>query len=231
MSHRKFEYEFDELNLSASQIEAVMGYDEESSDPHFRELIEKALKEASTECCIRAEYMVFNDITFNDPDKSVTLGDTVFDIRKIIFGQLKKSTSAVLFACTAGAGISSLARKAMEKEDILGAYIFDIIGSEVAEAAADLMQDTLEKDMLASGLHITNRFSPGYCGWNVSEQHKLFGLLGGEWCAIKLTQTALMSPEKSVSGIIGIGESVKHLPYTCSLCDMKDCIYRKHRTN
>jgi len=36
-----------------------------------------------------------------------------------------------------------------------------------------------------------------------------------------------MDPEKSVSGIIGIGENVRFNPYTCGMCDMKDCIYRK----
>ena len=38
-----------------------------------------------------------------------------------------------------------------------------------------------------------------------------------------------MDPVKSVSGFIGIGEHVKYNPYTCRLCDMKDCIYRRRQ--
>jgi hypothetical protein len=38
-----------------------------------------------------------------------------------------------------------------------------------------------------------------------------------------------MEPVKSISGIIGIGENVRRRPYTCNLCDLKDCIYRKSR--
>jgi hypothetical protein len=89
------------------------------------------------------------------------------------------------------------------------------------------MQDNLEKSAAESGLKITNRYSPGYCGWSVGEQHNLFSLIPYNYCGIRLTESALMDPVKSVSGIIGIGANVKSNPYTCKMCDMKDCIYRK----
>jgi len=38
-----------------------------------------------------------------------------------------------------------------------------------------------------------------------------------------------MDPIKSVSGIIGIGENVRFNPYTCNLCDNKNCIYGNAR--
>ena len=110
---------------------------------------------------------------------------------------------------------------------MLRGYIYDIVGSEIVEGATDLMQAELEKDVKASGSKITNRYSPGYCGWDVAEQHKLFQLVPDNYCGIKLTESALMNPVKSVSGIIGIGTRVKFNPYTCQMCDQKDCIYRK----
>jgi hypothetical protein len=78
-------------------------------------------------------------------------------------------------------------------------------------------------------MKITNRYSPGYCDWNVGEQHKLFSFFPDNYCGIRLTPSALMDPVKSVSGIIGIGENVKRNDYTCRVCDMKDCIYRRSR--
>jgi hypothetical protein len=47
------------------------------------------------------------------------------------------------------------------------------------------------------------------------------------FCGIRLNVSALMDPEKSISGFIGIGKNVRYYPYTCGLCDMQDCIYRK----
>ena len=115
----------------------------------------------------------------------------------------------------------------MKHGDLLTGYVYDVIGSEVVEAAVDLMQDSLQKSMAAEGKKITNRYSPGYCGWDVAEQHKLFQLMPDNYCGIKLNDSALMNPEKSVSGFLGIGEHVRYNPYTCGLCDMKGCIYRK----
>ena len=40
-----------------------------------------------------------------------------------------------------------------------------------------------------------------------------------------------MDPIKSISGIIGIGKDVNYYPYTCRMCDMEDCIYRRTREN
>ncbi|MCK7517168.1 MAG: hypothetical protein MZV64_05325 [Ignavibacteriales bacterium] len=41
-----------------------------------------------------------------------------------------------------------------------------------------------------SGLKTTNRFSPGYCGWHVSEQHNLFRLVPDNYCGITLNDIA-----------------------------------------
>jgi hypothetical protein len=205
----------------------VLGYTGKPSEVHFSDLIGQALKETAEICSIKAEYRIFDDILFNDPDKTVSVNNITFDIKKIIYGQLKKSESAAIFLCTAGEEIGKMSRWAMKSGDLLEGYIYDVVGSEIVEAAVDLMQNDLEKSIASSGNKITNRFSPGYCGWDVSEQQKLFQLLPGTYCGIRLTDSSLMDPEKSVSGIIGIGKNVRHLPYTCNICDMKDCIYRR----
>lgn len=227
MIYKTFQFDFKDLKLTVSQIEKVLGYTEENSEAHFSELIEKALKEAAEVCSIKAEYMIFDDVIFTDINKTVSVNNVTFDIKKIVYGQLKKSESAAIFLCTAGEEIGKMSRRAMKSSDLLEGYIYDVVGSEIVEAAADLMQGEIEKLIASAGRKITNRFSPGYCGWDVSEQHKLFQLLPGTYCGIKLTASALMDPEKSISGMIGIGKNVRHLPYTCNICDMKDCIYRK----
>jgi hypothetical protein len=227
MIYKTFHFDFKDLKLTVSQIEKVLGYTGKPSEVHFSDLIGQALKETAEICSIKAEYRIFDDILFNDPDKTATINNLTFDIKKIVYGQLKKSESAAIFLCTAGEEIGKMSRWAMKSGDLLEGYIYDVVGSEIVEAAVDLMQNDLEKSIASSGNKITNRFSPGYCGWDVSEQQKLFQLLPGTYCGIRLTDSSLMDPEKSVSGIIGIGKNVRHLPYTCNICDMKDCIYRR----
>ena len=52
-------------------------------------------------------------------------------------------------------------------------YIADAIGSVIAEKTADCMEIALDEYIRDRGWRHTNRFSPGYCGWHVSEQKKI----------------------------------------------------------
>ena len=231
MVYKTFQYDFKDLKLTVSGIERVMGYKHGESQEPVSDLISEILRELEPVSDIKAEYRIYENIKFNDSYKTVELGSVVFNIKKIIFGQIKKSGSAGLFLCTAGAESGIRSRRSMNTGDLLRGYVYDTIGSEIVETAADLMQDEFENEMISAGKKITNRFSPGYCGWDVAEQHKLFRLMKDNFCGIRLNSSALMDPEKSISGIIGIGEAVKRNPYTCNLCDMKDCLYRKSRDN
>lgn len=229
MIRSTFHFDFSDIKLDVSQIVRVMGYKDGESHETISDLILKIFKETETDSKIKAEYTVFPAVKFYENEKSIEINNIVFDVKKIVYGQIKRSDSIAVFLCTAGEEIGIRSRKAMKEGDLLTGYIYDVIGSEVVEAAADLMQNSLREEMSAEGRKITNRYSPGYCGWDVAEQHKLFQLIPGNFCGIKLNASALMDPEKSVSGFIGVGERVRYNQYTCGLCEMKDCIYRKTR--
>lgn len=227
MTKSTYQFDFKDLKLNASLIESSIGYKDGEDRGLVTGLIEEILIESEDICSIKAEYVIYTDIQFNDADKSIDINKINFQVKKTVFGQLKKSESMAVFLCTAGKEIGARSREAMHEKDLLKGYIYDVVGSEIVEAAADLMQNALEQTAILSGKKITNRYSPGYCGWYVDEQHKLFQLVPDNYCCIRLTPSALMDPEKSVSGIIGIGEHVRMNPYTCGLCDMENCIYRK----
>lgn len=229
MNDSTFKFEFSDLNLDVRQIEMVMGYREGESHEAISDLIAGALIDAESFCELKAEYRIFSGIEFNPSEKSVKIAGLEFSLKKIVFGQLRKSESMAVFLSTAGEKIGEMSRKAMKDGDLLQGYIYDVIGSEAADGASALMQEKLKMAAEMEGLRITNRYSPGYCDWNVDEQHKLFHLMKDNFCGITVNSSALMSPEKSVSGFIGIGREVRFNKYTCGLCDMQDCIYRKIR--
>jgi hypothetical protein len=226
---KSFQFDFKDLKINSSQIESVLGYKEGENRVLVASLIEDILSESQEICNIRGEYKVFENIRFDNETKSVTVDNIIFQLKKIVYTQLKKADSVALFLCTAGPEIGTRGRKAMKDKDFLKGYIYDVVGSEIVEAAADLLQEDLERKMSGSGIKITNRYSPGYCGWDVTEQHRLFQLVPENFCGIRLTPSALMDPVKSISGIIGIGKNVKSNPYTCAICDMDDCLYRRVR--
>ena len=144
-----------------------------------------------------------------------------------IAAYLKGAEYLALFTCTAGAIFTDLSSRYNKSGDYLEAYITDAIGSLTVEKAMDNIQAQLEMEMKSERLNITNRYSPGYCNWPVSGQRELFGTMGEIPVKVSLTESCLMLPIKSVSGIIGIGRNVKKRAYACQICKNKDCIYRK----
>ena len=109
----------------------------------------------------------------------------------------------------------------MSSGELLEGYVVDIIGSIIVEKA----MDTVQLELKSMKNQITNRYSPGYCEWNVEEQKKLFSLLPDNFCNISLNDSALMLPIKSVSGFIGIGKDVRYHEYSCEKCNRTNCIY------
>ena len=227
MIDNTFQFAFRELNLTVAQAESDMGYRQEAPDEAIKALISEVMTECETLSNIKAEYRIFDNIQFDESGKTVKINNLVFNINKTVYSQLKKSQSLAVFLCTAGEDIGIRSKKATEDGDPLKAYIYDVIGSEIVEAASEIILNELDKGIIPLGLKTTNSFNPGYCGWDVAEQHKLFHLVPGDFCGIRLTESALMDPVKSGSGFIGIGKEVKRVPYTCSFCDMKDCFYRR----
>jgi hypothetical protein len=226
MSYSTFEFDFKDLNIDLRQIETVLGYGEGDDRLIVNAMIEEIFGEPDLFRNIKAEYKIFDNPGFIASDKSITINNINFQTHKIVYRQLRKADSLAVFLSTAGEEIGMRTRKAMSEGDPLKGYIYDMLGSIIVDAAADLLQDELKKTILTTGRKITNRFSPGYCGWDVSEQHKLFRLVPDNFCGIRLTDSALMDPVKSISGIIGIGEEVKYIDSSCSLCDMKECSFR-----
>lgn len=140
---------------------------------------------------------------------------------------LSGSSRFAVFAATAGADFQKLQKKIAGENDMLRVFILDVIGSCVAERTGDAMEILLEKEI--GGDRHTHRFSPGYCGWPLMEQRLLFSLLDGEDCGIGLSESCLMNPIKSISGIVGIGETVNEKQYGCRLCEQESCYKRKNK--
>lgn len=158
----------------------------------------------------------------NDKEAPVDL-----HIKSIIARQLRGSEAYALFVATAGIEFEDFQRQLVEEGDMVKVFIANALGSVITEKCADKMEQLLQEAIDKLNWHHTNRFSPGYCAWHVSEQQILFPLLGNTApCGIELTDSSLMIPIKSVSGILGLGKKVRKNEYSCGLCEYEKCYKR-----
>ena len=209
-------------------IESLLGYPEGNLPEPLPGVIDSIIENAPDHTNIQGGYLIMDQFEIRDESK-IQVNGLEFHPTKAIAHQIRASEMLAFFMITAGEGITSWSQKELKEGDPMAGYIIDLIGSEIVVAALDRMQDDLAGKMGKDGFNITNRYSPGDCGWPVTDQQKLFSLFPESFCGISLSESSLMHPIKSVSGIIGIGVNVKKTAYACDLCEMDTCVYRNRK--
>lgn len=223
----KRELTAEELGITLADIYEQMGYGTSLPDSMTADETRSMLGRISTFLRARFCFFITDGILDTDSQMLSAMGRD-FSIGRIIARQLRGSQRYVFFVATAGEEFEQFQHSLQAEGDMVKVFIADAIGSVIAEKTADRMEEELQRLLQPAGWHHTNRFSPGYCGWHVSEQQRLFPLFPEQPpCGVTLTESSLMTPIKSVSGVIGLGPDVRKLDYSCGLCDFKQCYKRK----
>jgi len=214
--------------IEPMDILQLLGNQKGSGDPHTTRLVDQYIAECLQASTPAGAYVVAGKVETGSSHQIAVQGFT-FHSGKIIGKMLRNSESYAFFMVTVGPGPEQLVRTLMEKGNYLEAYITDLVASVMVEAVAGIVQEEIRNLAGRREMKITNRYSPGYCLWELPEQHKLFSLFPEKCCGISLSDSSLMNPVKSATGIIGIGTRVEYREYTCEICTMKNCQFRKVR--
>jgi hypothetical protein len=144
-----------------------------------------------------------------------------------------QAAGLALMACTLGRKLSETITESFKIHDAaLGAMLDTIASLAVENAVGFLEKDfcTKIKTRLSKKEIYAVNYSPGYCGWHISAQEQLFKFLRPHKIGITLNSSFLMSPIKSVSGVLAAGPKEIHIfkndfPF-CRECKDKTCLKR-----
>lgn len=115
--------------------------------------------------------------------------------------------------------------------DLPAALALEAAGTAAVDMISKQICEILEKDCLSKGLRTTPPYFPGFPEWPV--QTGLVNVLDlfeeeDRPLPVKLTDSSLMIPLKSVAFILGAGENVNTEGNSCDYCEMKDrCKFKK----
>lgn len=168
------------------------------------------------------------EITHLTDDSIEIEGGVKFLTRKIP-EYIKGANAIIILLVTIGDGVEKESSSLMSAEDHLHGYLLDRIGSFAVESLAENLEKRLRKDYALVKKSVSSRFSPGYCDWPVEEQFKMIKALDFSKIGVSLTEGCMMVPKKSISAIMAVGDEgvFKELFSSCSICEKKDCDYRR----
>lgn len=220
-----FETNLRRNHLNDKELNLLMGYGDDSPSEDIQEIVCKMFEFLQTVCKPRCGYKILRG-TRNSKD-TVNIESKTLNTGAIIATAMREAEYIAVFTATLGNEFDDWLHSLKAEDNILYEYIANSLGSVLVEGLVDELMDILSTEIKKEGLKVSNNYSPGYCSWALTEQRKLFSLLPEGISGINLTDSCLMLPIKSVSGIAAIGRDVKKRPYKCEICRMKNCLKNK----
>lgn len=217
-----------EIEVDERQVLSRIGYKGDSEpSPRISASISEHVQLAKKLIKPSCSYVVRNiDIVRG---RDVFIGDFVMFRSHVIARLLGKCQKVGVFLVTIGDKLEEKVTCLADDGLILESYVLDAIGSSAVEQMAELVETEIRKMASAKGLCVSRRFSPGYCDWSIRQQKELFRLIDGDSVGVRLTAGYLMIPQKSISGIVGIGPSCADIETynPCRTCNKRNCIGRR----
>ncbi len=132
-------------------------------------------------------------------------------------------------ACTIGEPLESRVQEMMS-ENPVRAVALDGAGIAAIRKTAQTVEDIISKEACEIDSSLGMRAQPGQEGWPIEQQRQLFSVLPGDEIGIRLTESCLMIPRKSVSFVIPRGDALSDSVSPCDFCSKRNrCEWRKDK--
>lgn len=167
----------------------------------------------------------FRECYLDENDEDAVTIESVRFVSRVLARNLSGAGKVFPFVLTLGKGVDAFID---DTKDLLDKYLLDEIGNIALRESRQQLERHLSQQFAFDNI---SYMSPGSLeDWPIVEQKKLFALLNGVESAIsvRLTDSCLMIPRKTISGIYFPSEVTF---YSCQLCPRKSCESRKARFN
>jgi len=147
----------------------------------------------------------------------------------LIAQHLAAAEHVAVMVCTIGERIEAEVARTMD-DDPSYALALDGLGSAAVEALAAAACRQFEAEAVAAGLKVSLPLSPGMIGWPVPEgQAQIFALIDAGEAGVRLTESGMMVPRKSLSLVLGQGAALEAAGSACAFCSLQaTCRYQDH---
>lgn len=155
---------------------------------------------------------------------------------EIIIGSLPStlfisSRELVFLLFTLGKEFEELGEFYSRNKEITKSLIIEEIGSYLLHELSLKLFKMIKEDVETKGLFISSPLAPGFRGFPVEEQGKIFKLARGKDIGMRLTTGLMLYPRKSLSLVMGVSDRpfVKTEKSFCFYCDSYEKCQYNHR--
>lgn len=204
----------DELEDVEIQFYRQLQMKKEKAEKKFGPLLEEMKTEAYKHLTCAGIFDIF-PIEARTEDTIVVEGGENFT-NPMMARVLAKSEQMVIYAATV-CGYDALESGA---DSFMKQFIIDAWGTTFAECAGSWLKKYVETQILDPDLHTTCAWSPGQHGVDIRLQRNVFRLITPEEIGVRLNDSCMMQPQKSVTSFFGVGrDSNLEAIRACDFCE------------
>lgn len=145
---------------------------------------------------------------------------------------LKQAQKVMVFFCTIGPTLDKESAAATSQNNLLEAYILDLIGLVVLDKMLNYVKTLAENKASDIGWGVGPLLSPGSVhGWDLEEQAKLCKLIPIDKINVTINNNFMLFPLNTITALIGIGPDYEtdKVGTTCDVCSKKrNCQMIRH---
>ncbi len=141
---------------------------------------------------------------------------------------LAGADEAVVAVCTIGRALEERSAALFAAGSPLRGLAMDGAGTAAIRLVAGAVGSRICDEAAARGLSAGMSADPGQEGWPITQQRVLFDVLPAEKIGVRLTDSCLMLPRKSVSFVVGLGPDMRADAVPCDFCSKRErCHWRR----
>lgn len=216
------------MNIEYENVFCYLGFGGVKPNRDAIKLVDECIREIQDISNPKYTYEIFD---IKRQNKVLFLkGSNVIFGEKDILHYLKNSSKAVLMAATLGLEIDRKISLYMKTQPAKG-VVLDACASAAIESLCSEVESEIKSIAFAQDLYAAFRYGPGYGKFSLHFQFEILQALDAyRKIGLSVTESFLLSPRKSLTAIMGLGQTGPGKGENrtkCMSCSAVNCQYRK----
>ncbi len=217
--------EFD-FALSKEEVLKGQGIDPQRASPRLFENADEVIEETHSLIKPAAMYTVVQVNNFEH--QTITFENGSFE-GPLVGRAMAGAEHLNIAVCTIGGDLERRVQELMSENPIMGVAL-DGAGTSALRRVSQTVEDIISEKACEMDLALGMRAQPGQEGWPIEQQRLVFSILPAEKIGVRLTESCLMIPRKSVSFVIPRGKELDSSVAPCDFCSKRSrCEWRKEK--
>ena len=220
------------LNIDKEEVLRYQGYSrKEIKEPNqnILQITEEEINRGYNIFRHQGIYSLIKITCFTSKGRINLENEFVFRFSKSVINQLKGASHLLIGVVTIGDCLEKKVSELFSQGEYPRALALDAVGTVAVEDFSREVRKLARQEEKEQGFKTSRHFSPGYGGWEVSQQDIIFKSISADNIGVRLTEGYMMLPQKSLSWIIGVGKEIitpSKEDNNCRNCQSKYCNYK-----